>query len=56
MGNRLKKTTARACRLALHKQLRLSPAAQGQGVKSAALVGTQSRLQNQITIFPFALS
>lgn len=40
MGNCLKKHTARACRLALHKQLRLSPAAEGQGVKPAALEGT----------------
>lgn len=53
MGNCLKKTTGRACRLALHKQLRLSLAAQGQGVKPAALVGAQSRLQSQITPFPF---
>lgn len=37
MGNRLKKPTARARRLTLHKQLRLSPAAQGQGVKFAVL-------------------
>lgn len=52
----LKKSTVRACRLALHKQLRLSPAAHGQRVKYVVPVGTQSRLQSHHTIFLFTLS
>lgn len=55
MGNCFKKPTARARRLVLHKQLRLSPTAWGQAVKSTALRGAQSHLQSHIASihFPF---
>lgn len=56
MGDCFKKPTARACRLVLHKQLRLSPTAWAQAVKSVVLQGTQSHLQSHITSIHFPFS